>query len=403
MNKIVKAINSVIDIAKIDVFISDEIPMTAYIVENRPISFSGQNRELFNNYMREIYSYNQEIYETYTEKEFIKIMLNALSSYVFNKQHINRKEVKSILDSFNELPVLNYTVLRDVYGLKLSDPDVHFKLGDYAIYNYAVQRSHLNNKYNFMPQASSFGVPFFLIEWNASARHYEKAVEIADKQFERFELVMRYILGQYNGPISIGILNNYAQRDKKAHVFSNIDHSVFMYSGGSIDYVPIDIDNQYYNSSSFGFDYVWQLASSPLLNEIQKRIILSVEWIGQALADVSLQNAFLKAAIALEILFVLDENAIISPSILNQISESTALTIGKDYDERIGIESEVKKLYGLRSKIVHSGNKNISLYDLNKILSITRKVLIELTTNYEYKSIKEVRELHALFKRMKYS
>ena len=131
--------------------------------------------------------------------------------------------------------------------------------------------------------------------------------------------------------------------------------------------------------------------------------MLAVEWIGQSMADPSPPSAFIKAAIALEIIFTYNERDIITPSIMNQISESIALILGSSVDERLKIESTVKKLYGLRSKIVHSGNKDISQADYKTLLEIARSVIIKILTSDKLNSVDSVEELYTIIKKIKYS
>ena len=115
------------------------------------------------------------------------------------------------------------------------------------------------------------------------------------------------------------------------------------------------------------------------------------------------QSAFLKAAIALEIIFTYNEKTIINASILSQISEGTALILGESVEERLKIETEVKNLYGLRSAIVHSGNKDISRDDHLKILDVSRNVVTKLLTSEKLMSIDSVENLYKLLKQIKYS
>jgi len=145
------------------------------------------------------------------------------------------------------------------------------------------------------------------------------------------------------------------------------------------------------------------MANMNSLNKFQKRILLAIEWIGQSIRESLPQSAFLKAAIALEIIFTHNEKTIINASILSQISEGTALILGKSVDERLEIETEVKNLYGLRSAIVHSGNKDISRSDHLKILKVSRNVLTKLLTDEKLMSIDSVENLYKLLKQIKYS
>jgi hypothetical protein len=121
------------------------------------------------------------------------------------------------------------------------------------------------------------------------------------------------------------------------------------------------------------------------------------------MADPSPQSAFIKAAIALEIIFTYTERDIITPSIMNQISESIALILGSSVDERLKLEKRVKELYGLRSKIVHSGKKDINQADYETLLEIARSVIIRILTSDKLNSVDCVEKLYNILKKFKYS
>jgi hypothetical protein len=166
---------------------------------------------------------------------------------------------------------------------------------------------------------------------------------------------------------------------------------------------PIQLDAPYFVNEDNGYQTVWGFTTKKNLNKFQKRIMLAVEWIGQSMADPSPPSAFIKAAIALEIIFTYNERDIITPSIMNQISESIALILGSSVDERLKLESRVKKLYGLRSKIVHSGNKDISPADYKTLLEIARSVIIKILTSDKLNSVDSVEDLYTILKKIRYS
>jgi hypothetical protein len=148
---------------------------------------------------------------------------------------------------------------------------------------------------------------------------------------------------------------------------------------------------------------MWDLLKLKTPNELQKRVILALEWLGQAYRENSPQNSFLKAVISLEIVFTHNEDSIITLSILYQICESAALILGSNTDERIQIEKEIKKIYSKRSAIVHAGNDSIDLLMLMDILNYSSCIILKLLNDSEYKNAKTVKELYDLLKIKKYT
>lgn len=116
-------------------------------------------------------------------------------------------------------------------------------------------------------------------------------------------------------------------------------------------------------------------------NEIEKRVHQAVSWFGKAVnADVP-EDQFLFFAISVESLLVGKEssNSFSSQgSITQKISERSAFLLGDCFEKRIKIEDKVKKIYGVRSKIVHTGAKASKL-DVIRIEEVTRDLIFKFS------------------------
>lgn len=104
--------------------------------------------------------------------------------------------------------------------------------------------------------------------------------------------------------------------------------------------------------------------------EISKRIFQAISWFGKAVNADSPEDQFLFFAISIESLLVGDESAggLSSQGSINQkISERSAFLLGDSVKERI--ETEIKRIYGIRSKIVHAGVKadNTDVIKIEKV------------------------------------
>ena len=244
--------------------------------------------------------------------------------------------------------------------------------------------------------------PDYLIEFKAKARHHEKAVEIADKYFERFEYLIKFTMGSRSPRYEIGILSYLGWRRRRAYAITPDGIGSFSASNhGAIEKLPID--DPYFNDKEAGYDYLWKIATLNDANKFQKRILLAVEWIGQSIAESQLPSAFIKSAIALEIIFTHSEKTLITPSILNQISEGTAIILGDNIESRLEVEKSIKALYSKRSAIVHSGNKDINESDCQNMLAHARAVIISLLSNVESREINSIEMLYDRIKKSKYS
>jgi hypothetical protein len=93
-------------------------------------------------------------------------------------------------------------------------------------------------------------------------------------------------------------------------------------------------------------------------NDIAKRLQRATTWYSKAVDADTPEEQFVALAIALESLLVGDEGKGLyaaTGSINQKLSERTAFLLADDFESRRQQSSETKKLYGLRSAIVHRG------------------------------------------------
>ena len=119
--------------------------------------------------------------------------------------------------------------------------------------------------------------------------------------------------------------------------------------------------------------------------------------------DGNTASAFVKGAIALEVMFSESEKGVITPSIMAQIAESCAFLLGNDETPPREIEREVKRLYGIRSAVVHSGKDSVDEDDLNSLIQICRAVITALLSNKDFAEMDTMSRLAGYFRRRKYS
>lgn len=163
------------------------------------------------------------------------------------------------------------------------------------------------------------------------------------------------------------------------------------------------IDNEWFNDEAKGHKRLWNLLDfESSRNELEERIMKSIEWVGKAYGEEDEGVALLEISFAFETLLKNDEKAIINPSIVASLSESYAFINGDNVDERISLESEFKKFYGERSGLVHGGKEKLTNASINPYEMIT-KTIRNVLINPKFCNCKNMSELALLFKQMKYS
>ncbi|MEG4344715.1 HEPN domain-containing protein [Microcoleus sp. A003_D6] len=400
---LLEIVNEIIELAETDDFLGrTDVSWKSFSFGGNSINFVNENLIKYLDALSRAFDSDEKIKITYTLKKYESLLLEHFRECFSEKCLAKNEDVLSFVKKLKAESIKTFSVFRDIHGIVLNSPTSPLLLGGYTIYEFASQKDFFEAKTNLSPEFTFYHNPEYLIEWKAEARHFEKALEIADEHFERFELILRYLIGSATNHFEVGVLNYLGSRHRKAYIFSDMGEV-----SSSATYhrpmEPIPLDDPYFVKEDTGYHTVWGFTTKKNLNKFQKRIMLAVEWIGQSMADPSPQSAFIKAAIALEIIFTLNEGDIITPGIMHQISESIALILGSSVDERLKLESSVKKLYGLRSKIVHSGNKDISQADYKTLLEIARSVIIKILTSDKLNSVDSVKDLYTILKKIKYS
>ena len=403
VKQLLKIVNEIISLAEIgDYFGKQGIEHQTYDLGENTVNFLNENSSKYSNAISRAFSLDTEIERSYTIETYKDSFINFFLELIIKKTEATEQCVEVFYNQLKSQVTHTFSVFREIYGITFETSIDPVSLGNYTIYHFQSHKHIIEAKSSVKPRDNRFDFsPKYLIEWKADAKHYKKAIEIADSYFEKFELILHYIIGRPNSKYEVKIFNYQGRNNRDAIVFSDGGLATSSTSHGASKELPID--NHSFTNENLGYKFIWKMADTNSLNQFQKRILLAIEWIGQSIREPLPQSAFLKAAIALEIIFTYNEKTIINASILSQISEGTALILGKSVDERLEIETEVKNLYGLRSAIVHTGNKDISRSDHLKILKVSRNVLTKLLTDEKLMSIDSVENLYKLLKQIKYS
>lgn len=144
---------------------------------------------------------------------------------------------------------------------------------------------------------------------------------------------------------------------------------------------------------NLGFSRVAKLLGSRR-NDLEDKIIASIQWAGRATTEIRKETAFLLYAIALESIVLSDNDAI---ELTYRLRVRTAHLLADDIDSRRDLVTKLGELYGIRSKIVHSGQYQVTDTDLSLLRSITKSVLIRICTGSDFISMASAKELGKWF------
>lgn len=365
------------------------------------ISVPYEHSSKYSDALQRLFEIDKGLQGSYSFATFEKEVAGWLYPHILAKTKVDAKAVKSFFKELAEVPIKDHDVFRPVFGIKLTPKPKATTLGPYTIYS---SKAHLKPvvrglkpklKEMFLEEPTPY-----LIKVTVRSREYSKAVELADAQFETFENIVRFMLGPRVIYFELGILNYQGLTRKRAIVKSHDGVSSSSQKDGPT--LDLELNHSYFKDPKKGFDVIWTKLKSASNSELSKRILLAAEWIGQSYAERVPSSAFIKATIALEILFTPQQGDFVTPSIVSQLSESVALIIGTDVESRLQLEADVKRLYKIRSGVAHAGKTDVQDKDLTEIQSLARAIVMKMLTMPSMRKVSNGIEMFQLFKSMKY-
>ncbi len=139
-------------------------------------------------------------------------------------------------------------------------------------------------------------------------------------------------------------------------------------------------------------------------NQLKEKLYKSILWLGKSLRTENIDDSFLQVAIALECLLTKqDKGYYINPSITYSISETLAFLIGETKEQRIDNLKVIKKMYGERSAIVHSGKSKITINQYYEFFHRVRIGIYKILDLMEEHNFKNIEELYNYIDELKFS
>ncbi len=154
----------------------------------------------------------------------------------------------------------------------------------------------------------------------------------------------------------------------------------------------IPVNNDFFTSrEALGrlWDFYERKHAGAKLGDLESRILNAALALGESASTKDIRNSVLYTCIALEILFSRDDGALFQKSIGQNIADLFAFIVAKEAPARKEIVKLTKKVYGMRSAIVHGGDKEMSNENLD-VNHYMRAALGELLTAERFKEVKRL-------------
>ncbi len=143
-----------------------------------------------------------------------------------------------------------------------------------------------------------------------------------------------------------------------------------------------------------GFTRALEIISKVTRTSLEDRLLSAIQWAGRATVEERREEAFLLFTVALESLVVSNED---KEQITQRFAIRGAHLIGQHFASRKELYKRLKKLYGLRSAIVHSGSIKVTDADKGTIAYFVRAAIFTMLTLKPFTEMKTVEEFHSWF------
>lgn len=127
----------------------------------------------------------------------------------------------------------------------------------------------------------------------------------------------------------------------------------------------------------YAFNELSAVLKKPELDrtQLERVIVTAIRWLGRSVNASDVPEQVLSLAIALERLMIPDNE---QGGKADSLAQRLAFLVGEDVDNRMAIYEQGKKLYRLRSDVVHDGKISVSVDDLQKLENYSCMALVKM-------------------------
>ncbi len=143
------------------------------------------------------------------------------------------------------------------------------------------------------------------------------------------------------------------------------------------------------------FSKASDLLAQDKYNKFQKRLLSAMQWAGRASIQELIDQAFLFYAISLENLLLGTKG---ESELSYRLSIYGAYLLGHDGKSRKEVHQTLKKLYTLRSQIVHAGSAAIRESDLTLIRRYAKRAVLTFLTDERFSNMSSEEDVDEFFK-----
>lgn len=360
----------------------------AYMWGNFYVNY--ENKDVFDDTLNNIYLHDKDLCKKFSKKKIFNYITRHLIEYKKSGKDFTNDSIKNLFDDFKKKTPYNGIVVAPISGIILEEK-FKVKFGCFEVGKAQLIKALQSEDYEY----------YISVEINEI---YDEAIAIekAKNMFVDFIRLIAFIDGNISKDVYIKlglpVYKNFSKEQIHIGVDSytilkNIDDehlTAFNLSNNTAYKIPLDND---FFCNNPDFNKLWSIYISTKKSDIENRIVNAALNIGESLLSKDIKNSILNTCIAFETLFLFDEKGLFSPSIVDKISDTAVFLACKDVEHRITTKQKIKKLYGLRSMLVHGGNKEIN-YSYDELNGCLRAAIRVLLNNEKFKNLTKIKDLY---------
>ena len=377
----------------------------------------GENIQEFDKKVDEIYK--NKILNQFSKKEIENFIVKVLVSLHFTDKSTTKadNELRTTWENLLNREDIAYDVFTPIYGVEI---DKITKIGNFTAYNYADFKNLMENNSASPEDAlpsifdEEAGNEFNYLKISVNAKSAQRATELAKPQFELFECVAKFLTSGmfgFSDSVDIGIFN---YKKLNSHRISVVTQNGLVSKTTSFQGASTSVSISHLYQFPI-FRKIWEILKKNIekkSTEFENRLVNAIRWVSMAHSENSDAVRCVQYVFALESLLANNpKRDFITPSVAYQLAEYSAFIVGENITNnkipkaeiRKRIFDDVKKMYSLRSSIVHGNGKDTAKEDLRLARNLIYQIIFAVVQNKSILSFTSMKELSDWIKELKFS
>lgn len=352
--------------------------------------------ETFNSSLEKLYEFNGKVSSRFSRKtvfDYISKQVPRLKS-TDNSQTI---EAEEFYKDFLVAKPKSVTVKSPISGIRLDNCVREFSLGDY--------------KFGFMgdltiPMSNESGMFISVTIENV----YDSSIAIykAETAFLDFVRLVVFISGKLDKsifislglPLSPDMSHEQMYVNTSSYQVTDLDGNLLSGNISNKLVEKIPVNNPFFCENKY-FHNFWKLLSNKINNrkmtDMESRMLNSALALGESAFTKDKKNSVIYTCMSLELMFSFDEVGFYQRSIGEKLSDIFTFVVATNKEARREISNLFKKVYRMRSAIVHGGDKELT--DENLLINhLMRNAIANMMNDEKYHNIKNISQIYEMLR-----